>query len=227
MRMRLARRVLQVLLVPILIFHVVQWAWNPKHGHLAYLGWSTFFALVILLLGPWWIDRPKREAGLLDRRRNLGMAVLIYGLFLATAMPIVTIWAVLWAGISLYAGGLLVLKGELAAGLVYAGIPLLGTLGLYSLWSLARFYVRAPRETLPKAELIWHGVGVCAGLGVVIFIWTIRDVWKWGDLAFSYVAVACLSPLVITLFFLALALFNWICPPRASPLNIAQQGETK
>ena len=213
MRTLILRRTLQALLLPALIFLVYEWATSPKHSHLEYLGNTTVLTLVLLFLGPWWIDRPKRKDALLEMPRHPGMAVLIYGLFLVTGIPIVSIWAVLWAGFSVYSGALLAIHGDLLKGFVSALVPLLGVLGLYTLWALARFYVRVPRENPPKRELIRQGIGLAAGVGAVIFIWTVGDIWNWGALGFSFVALSCLPPIIVTLFFLLLMLLNWIYPP--------------
>jgi hypothetical protein len=217
MPMLMLSRTLQALILPLLLYLVFEWVSGPKYSHLAYFISASLLSLIALLVDPRWTKRPRRKDKLLERPRHIGMAILIYSVFLITGIPLVSIWAVLWAGMSIYAGGLLILDGQLAQGFILALVPLLGLVGLYTLWALARYYVRLPRNNPPRVQLTRLLTGLFIGVCVFVFIWTIGDIWKWGDLAFAHVAFLGVPPLIVTALFLLLMFFNWVHPSRSNP----------
>jgi hypothetical protein len=221
MRAKTLRRILQVLLLLPLTGLFIEWAQGPKYAQRVYLGWAILLALIILLIGPWWIERKTQPDALLSKPRQPEMSFLIYGLLVCTAMPVILIYTVVWAGLSLGMGALLVVDGQILRGLLTVSIPLLGVVGLYSLWALARWYVREPRSNPARREFLLHGAGLCMGLVAVVCMWTAGDIWNWGDLVFAYVLLGSLPPVVVTVFFVLLMVFNRLWPRRPLKHKIA------
>ena len=215
MRTLFLRRTLQALLVLILVLLVLDWIRNPRHDAVVYAGWAAFHTVLFFLLGPWWIERKREPDPLLAKPRNPWMAFVIYGLLLLTFIPVVTIWAVLWAGMAAYASLSLIADGRVGFGLLSAAIPLAGVVSLYTLWALARFYVREPGRNPPAAQTARYLAGLVLGVGVFVALWTIGDIWRWGELAYAHVLVASLLPLIPLAFFALLMLWNGLRPRLA------------